>query len=108
MNENENENYELLNAEEAAVVSQEIFQTIAPQKPSITVRKGKSVRLAMDSGLDLENVKKIVYTSSRKKVAKVSANGKITGKKAGTAVVRAKVTLKNGMEKTVSVKVRVK
>lgn len=108
LNENENENYELLNAEEAAAVSQEILQTIAPQKPSITVRKGKSVRLAMDSGLDLENVKKIVYTSSAKKVAKVSANGKITGKKAGTAVVRAKVTLKNGMEKTVSVKVRVK
>lgn len=103
-----NENYELLNQEAAATVSQEILQTVALEKPSVTVQKGKSVRFVLSSGLDLENVTKIAYTSSRKKVAKVSANGKITGKKAGTAVVKAKVTLKNGMAKTVSLKVRVK
>ena len=46
-------------------------------------------------------VKKITYKSSKKSIAKVSKNGKITGKKAGTAAIKAKITLKNGMKKTV-------
>jgi mannan endo-1,4-beta-mannosidase len=62
----------------------------------------------MDKGLNMENVSKITYTSSKKSVATVNKNGKITAKKAGTVQVKAKVTLKNGKTKTVTMKVKVK
>lgn len=104
----ENETYRLLDAEAAEAVNQEILKTVAPKKTSAVMQKGKSMRFSLSSGLDMENVKTIVYTSSKKTAAKVSTNGKITAKKAGTAVVKAKVTLKNGMVKTVSMKVKVK
>lgn len=104
----ENETYQLLNAAAAQTVNQEILKTVAPKKTSAVLKKGKSMKFSLSSGLDMENVKNIVYTSSKKAVAKVSPNGKITAKKAGTAVVKAKVTLKNGMVKAVSMKVKVK
>lgn len=104
----ENETYQLLNEAAAETASQEILNSVVPKKTQASVKKGQSTMFVFGSGLDMENVKKIVYQSSKKAVAKVSANGKITAKKAGTAVVKAKVTLKNGMVKTVSMKVRVK
>ncbi len=104
----ENETYRLLNTAEAETVNQEILKTITPKKPSVVVEKGKSVKFYLSSGLDMENVKNIVYTSSNKAVVKVSPNGKITAKKAGTALVKAKVTLKNEMVRVVSMKIKVK
>ncbi len=56
----------------------------------------------------MDNVSKITYSTSRKAVATVSRNGKIIAKKAGTATIKAKVTLKNGTKKTVSMKIKVK
>jgi uncharacterized protein YjdB len=53
-------------------------------------------------------VKSIVYKTSKSNVATVNKNGKITGKKSGTATVSAVVTLKNGSKKTVKMKVTVK
>jgi len=41
-------------------------------------------------------------------VATVNKNGKITAKKKGSVTVKAKVTLKNGTTKTVSMKIKVK
>lgn len=55
-----------------------------------------------------ENIKKITYTTSNKSVAKVNKNGTITAKRKGSVTVRAKVTLKNGKTKTVSMKVKVR
>lgn len=104
----ENGTYQLLNTAAAETVDQEILRTVAPKKASAVIKKGKSMQFILSSVLDMENVKNIIYTSSKKAVAKVSANGKITAKKAGTAVVTAKVTLKNGMVKAVSMKVRIK
>lgn len=104
----ENETYQLLDAAAAETVNQEILKTVAPKKTSAVMKKGKSMKFSLSNGLDMENVKKIVYTSSKKAVVKVSQNGKLTAKKAGTAVVKAKVTLKNGMVQTVSMKVSVK
>ena len=56
----------------------------------------------------MANVDKITYTSSKKSVATVNKNGKITAKKKGTAKVKAVVTLKDGTKKTVTMKVKVK
>jgi len=56
----------------------------------------------------MENVKKITYTSSKKSVVTVNKNGTIVAKKAGKAVVKVKVTLKNGKTKTVKMTIKVK
>ena len=58
--------------------------------------------------LNMENVAKITYKSSKKSVVSVNKNGKITGKKKGTGKVTAEVTLKDGTKKTVKMKVKVK
>lgn len=100
--------YQLLNTAQAGKIDQEILNTVAAQRASAAVKKGKSIQFLFYSGMQMENVKSIVYTSSKKAVARISAKGKITAKKAGTAWMKAKVTLKNGAEKTVSMKVRVK
>ena len=65
-------------------------------------------RSKLNGKLDMDNVSKITYSTSRKAVATVSRNGKIIAKKAGTATIKAKVTLKNGTKKTVSMKIKVK
>lgn len=104
----DNQTYQLLNAAQADAVEAEILKTVAPAGTSMVLKKGQRMKFSLSSSLDMENVKKIVYSSSRKAVAKVASNGKITAKKAGTAVVKAKVVLKNGKMKTVSMKVKVK
>ena len=64
--------------------------------------------MALKKTLNMENVKSIQYSVSKKSVASVTKKGVVKGKKAGSAVVRAKVTLKNGKAKTVRMKVKVK
>ena len=51
---------------------------------------------------------KITYTSSNSKIASVSKDGKITGKKSGKAKISAKIVLADGRTKTVSMTVQVK
>lgn len=104
----QNQSYQLLNAAKAEEISRSILNKAAPQQTSTVIKKGKSINMRLDSGLHPANVKSIAYTSSKKAVAKVSANGKVTAEKAGKAVIRAKVTLKNGAVTTVSMEVRVK
>ena len=58
--------------------------------------------------MNMKNVAKITYVSSNSSVAKVSKTGKITAKKVGTVTIKAKVTLKDGSTKTVSMKIKVK
>lgn len=100
--------YELLSKKEMATVEKEILNTVKVQKSFATVQPGKSTKVQMSSKLDMDNVSKITYVSSKKSVATVSKSGKITAKKAGTVTIKAKVTLKNGKTKTVSMKVKVK
>lgn len=102
------ETYQLMDTKEAAAVEKEIYRTITVKDSSATVKKGKSTKVEMSSKLDMDNVSKITYTSSKKSVATVSKTGKVTTKKAGTVTVKAKVTLKNGKTKTVSMKIKVK
>lgn len=100
--------YTLLSTKEAAKIEKAILKTVAPKKTKATVKKGKATTLALSSELNINNVKKITYKSSKKSVATVNKKGKITAKKKGTAFVKATVTLKNGKTKTVSMKITVK
>ncbi len=81
---------------------------ITAKKASATIKKGKSIRFRFSSSLNMKKVKKITYKSTKKSIAKVSKKGKITGKKAGTATIKATITLKNGSRKTVSMKIKVR
>ena len=93
---------------EAAAIEKAIVKTIKPEKSSVTVKPGKKTTIKLSDKLNMDNVSKVTYTSGKKSVANVSKNGKVTAKKAGTASVKVKVTLKNGTKKTVTVKVKVK
>ncbi len=100
--------YQLLDSKEAAAVEKEILSTVKAKKTSITVETGKKTSVQMSSKLNMDNVEKITYSTSKKSVATVSKSGKVTAKNAGTVTIKAKVTLKNGKTKTITVKVKVK
>lgn len=100
--------YVLLNSTDAKAAVKEISKSVKTTKTSTNVTKQKSAKFPWSKKLNMENVDKIVYTSSKKSVVTVNKNGKITAKKKGTAKVKAVVTLKDGTKKTVTMKVKVK
>lgn len=100
--------YVLLSQKDANKETSRIKKTAKATKPSVTVKKKKTTKFPWSKKLNMENVDKIVYTSSKKSVVTVNKNGKITAKKKGTAKVKAVVTLKDGTKKTVTMKVKVK
>ncbi|MCM1246395.1 MAG: endo-1,4-beta-xylanase [Roseburia sp.] len=75
---------------------------------TVSVKKSKKVKI---KNVKAKQVKKLTVKSNKAKTASVKKNGKtaftITGKKAGTATVTAKLTLK-GKKKATSLKVKVK
>lgn len=97
-----------LNQKDADEVVNKILATVKSANASKTLSKGKTANFVMSKKLNMANVAKITYSSSESSVAKIDKNGKITAKKAGTAIVKAEVTLKNGKTKTISMKVKVK
>ena len=99
--------YQLMDTKKAAKIEKAVLSTVKVKKTSATVEKGKKIAVQMSSKLDMDNVKKITYSTSKKNVATVSASGKVTAKNAGTAVIKAKVTLMNEKTKTVTMKVKV-
>lgn len=100
--------YVLLSQKDANKETSRIKKTAKATKPSVTVKKKKTTKFPWSKKLNMENVDKITYTSSKKSVVTVNKNGKITAKKKGTAKVKAVVTLKDGTKKTVTMKVKVK
>lgn len=100
--------YQLVTAKEVEKVEKAVLKTVKVKKTSASVKKGKSTKIQLSSKLDMDNVKNVTYTTTKKSVVKVAKNGKITAKKKGTAVVKATVTLKSGKKKTVTMKVKVK
>lgn len=100
--------YVLLSQKDANKETSRIKKTVKATKTSVTVKKKKTTKFPWSKKLNMANVDKIVYTSSKKSVVTVNKNGKITAKKKGTAKVKAVVTLKNGTKKTVTMKVKVK
>ncbi len=103
-----NEIYRLVNNQRSTAIFNKILKTVKLAKPSVSVKKGKKTNLTFSSKLNTANVKKITYSTSKKTVAAVNKNGKITAKGKGTATIKAKVTLINGKVKTVRMKVKVK
>lgn len=71
------------------------------KKKTIRRKKSFKIKIKLPSG---SASNKITYTSSKPKVAKVTAAGKVTGKKKGTAVI----TIKTFNKKKAKIKVRVK
>lgn len=104
----EGKDYTLIDAKEAAKVTKEILKTVVPVKTSATLKEGKKATAKLSKKLDMDNVKRITYVSSKKSVATVDKNGKVTAKKAGTVTISIKVTLNNGTTKIVKMKYKVK
>ena len=75
---------------------------VTVESTKVTVKKGKKVTLKPVVA-PFTSKQKVTYTTSNKKVATVSKNGVVTGKKKGTA----KITVKSG-NKSVKVTVKVK
>ncbi len=84
---------------------------------SLSVNKGKSKMVKISLPEEFTQVAKytgnpadvkITFKSSNPKTVMVSSNGKVTGKKKGTAKIRVSMQIKAGAKKTVSVKVTVK
>lgn len=71
--------------------------TIKINKKKLTLDKGKTFQLKITG-----TKKKVTWKSSKPSVAKVTSKGKVTGKKAGTAKITARV---NGKKYTCTVKV---
>lgn len=107
-NTKQNADFVLVNKASAAATNKAIKKTLTPAKASSSIKEGKTTKMKLNSALNMENVKNITYSTTKSSVAKVSSNGTITAKKAGTAYITATITLKNGYKKTVRMKVAVK
>ena len=107
-NTKQNANFVLVNKTTAAALNKAIKKTLTVAKPSSSVKAGKKIKMALNPNLNMENVKSVKYSTTQSSVAKVSSNGTITAKKAGTVSIKATITLKNGYIKTVTTKITVK
>lgn len=93
---------------EVKAEAKQIAKTVKPAKTTVKVAAKKTTVFKWNKKLNMENVAKITYKSSKKSVVSVNKNGKIKGKKKGTGKVTATVTLKDGTKKIVTIKVTVK
>ncbi len=103
-----NGTYKLVSQKKADEITKSVLKTVKAKNTAKTLKKGQKTTMALSSALDKSNVSKITYSSSKSSVAKVDKNGKVTAKKAGTVTIKAKVILKNGKTKTVTMEVTVK
>lgn len=108
MNDLKRASYMVVTAREAETFSKQVLKTVKVETAKKNVTAGKKTKITLDDGLNMANVAKITYKTSRKSVATVNKNGTITTKKAGTVTVRATVTLKNGKTKSVKMTLTVK
>lgn len=79
---------------------------LSAKKVTVSVKKTKKIKI---KNVKAKQVKKLTVKSSKKSTASVKKNGKtaftITGKKAGTATITAKLTIK-GKKKATTLKVK--
>lgn len=99
--------YELVTVQESKAITKEILATVKPAKNSTSLSKDKKTTFKLSAKLDMDNVKSVTYTTSKKSIAAISKKGTITAVKAGTATVKATITLKNGTKKTVKMTIKV-
>ncbi|MGN0414578.1 MAG: hypothetical protein ACI4FX_03705 [Agathobacter sp.] len=100
--------YRLEDTKTAAKIEKKILSSVKAAKTSVKVKKGKKTKVALASSFNKENAKSITFSTTDKKILKVSKSGTVKALKKGSAVVSAKVVLKNGKTKTVKIKVAVK
>ncbi|MBO5153847.1 MAG: Ig-like domain-containing protein [Eubacterium sp.] len=100
--------YELVTAQESKAITKEILATVKPAKSSTSLSEDKKTTFKLSAKLDMDNVKSITYATSKKSIATVSKKGTITAVNAGTATIKAVVTLKNGTKKTIKMTIKVK
>lgn len=108
MNDLKRASYMVVTASEAEAFSKQVLKTVKVETSKKNVTAGKKTKITLNDGLNMANVAKITYKTSRKSVATVNKNGTITTKKAGTVTIRATVTLKNGKTKSVKMTLTVK
>lgn len=82
------------------------IKSIKVKKKSVSIYVGKTSQISTTITPKKVTLKKLAYTSSNKKVATVSASGKIKGIKAGKATIT--VAAVDGSKKKATVKVTVK
>lgn len=67
----------------------------------ITLSKGQSAQLVTHFAYNTQDINKLTWKSSNSKVVSVSKNGVVTGKKKGSAVISAKLSVTGKTYKTV-------
>mgnify|MGYP002672543304 CR=1 FL=1 len=103
-----NDSYEVVTAAEVNALTKEILQSIRPERSKANIAAGKKTKLSLDDALNMDNVAKITYKTSKKSVATVNPNGTVTARKEGKVMIKAIVTLNNGKKKTVRMNLTVK
>ena len=100
--------YVIVPEAEAGELSRMIKDTVKAAEKHLEIRRGKTAEAGLDALLNWNNVKKVLYASAEKSIAKVEKDGTITAGEKGTTVITITVLLKNGEKKTVKMKVTVK
>lgn len=103
-----NDSYEVVTTAEVNALTKEILQSIRPERSKANLAAGKKTKLSLDDALNMDNVAKITYKTSKKSVATVNSNGTVTARKEGKVTIKAIVTLNNGKKKTVRMNLTVK
>lgn len=103
-----NDSYEVVTTAEVNALTKEILQSIRPERSKANIAAGKKTKLSLDDALNMDNVAKITYKTSKKSVATVNPNGTVTARKEGKVTIKAIVTLNNGKKKTVRMNLTVK
>ena len=103
-----NDSYEVVTTAEVNALTKEILQSIRPERSKANIAAGKKTKLSLDDALNMDNVAKITYKTSKKSVATVNSNGTVTARKEGKVTIKAIVTLNNGKKKTVRMNLTVK
>ncbi len=103
-----NDSYGVVTTAEVNALTKEILQSIRPERSKANIAAGKKTKLSLDDALNMDNVAKITYKTSKKSVATVNPNGTVTARKEGKVTIKAIVTLNNGKKKTVRMNLTVK
>lgn len=100
--------YKVVTRSEEEAFSKAVLKTVKAASTKKIMTAGKKSKMKLYQGLNMGNVAKLTYATSKKSVAAVSKKGTITAKKAGKATIQVTVTLNNGKKKTVKMTVTVK
>ena len=100
--------YTVVNTDDAATIAADIEATVVLTKSKTTLSVGDTYEVAFKKAVDKTNFKLVTYGTSKKSVATVDKNGKITAVRAGTANIKVTVTLKNGTKVVKRIAVTVK